>query len=67
MSDVEDEKTVLGKRNRNGDAAEDEKPAMQENRGADEESDDDDVGPMPMPADASAGGPKKKRKGMCLL
>ena len=67
-SDREQDASVLGKRARNGDDAENIKPADVEDRpdamDADDD-DDDDVGPMPMPAGADGHVVKKKRKGMC--
>ena len=66
-SDREQDASVLGKRARNGDDAENNKPMDVEDRpdamDADDD-DDDDVGPMPMPAGADGHVAKKKRKGM---
>ena len=64
---MSDEETVLGKRTRNGQDAEDEQKPMSPQ---DEEMDDsdDDVGPMPLPEGAGGNGAvKKKRKGACLI
>lgn len=71
MSDNENDASVLGKRSRNGQDAEDrEDPQVKTedveerpDQAMDEDDDDDDVGPMPMPADAEVHVAKKKRKG----
>ena len=66
MSDSERDASVLGKRSRNGEEAENGKMDTvedhQEPMDADDD-DDDDVGPMPMPAGAGGQVAKKKRKG----
>ncbi|OSD07269.1 peptidyl-prolyl cis-trans isomerase [Trametes coccinea BRFM310] len=70
MSDNENDASVLGKRSRNGQDAEDrEDPQVKTedveerpDQAMDEDDDDDDVGPMPMPADAEVHVAKKKRK-----
>ncbi|KAA1469865.1 hypothetical protein DENSPDRAFT_796842 [Dentipellis sp. KUC8613] len=69
MSDAEQDTSVLGKRNRNGNndadgpVDADVKMAPPPHDGAADEESDDDVGPMPMPADAESNGiVKKKRK-----
>lgn len=67
MSDAENDNSVLGKRARNGQDAEEE-PEANESVKVDvaEDESDDDVGPMPMPAGAGNGAVKKKRKGTWL-
>lgn len=72
MSDSDPDNTVLGKRGRDGQEA-DQKPGTDATVKVDvaEDESDDDVGPMPVPAGTGNGAAKKKRKstspclGMC--
>lgn len=70
MSDSENDASVLGKRSRNGQEAEEhsakEVQAQPDPMDAEDDS-DDDVGPMPMPVDAAGPVAKKKRKGQCAI
>ena len=69
MSDSERDASVLGKRARNGEGAENdhaEEPERHDPNAMDADDDsDDDVGPMPMPAGTEGRVVKKKRKGAC--
>lgn len=70
MSDSENDASVLGKRSRNGQEAEEhsakEVEAQPDPMDAEDDS-EDDVGPMPMPVDAAGPVAKKKRKGQCII
>lgn len=61
MSDSENDATVLGKRERDGQNG---TPAVDASTHGDQS--DEDVGPMPMPSDAN-GAVKKKRKGEYII
>ena len=71
MSDSERDVSVLGKRARNGEEAENdhaEEPERHDPNAMDADDDsDDDVGPMPMPAGEEGRVVKKKRKGACSV